>query len=172
MSGPIEEHYFIWLCAKVLPPNSFDYQGLLNFLHRTEFVWFVPGDENRAAEGMELRFDFLRETNIFREPGWFDCPCSVLELLIGLSNQAQFQTGMPSHEWFWQIMRNLGLDDYRRISENDIPTIQAILNTFMNREYSMNGHGGLFPMRMPHHDQRKVEIWYQFCEYVQDQHLI
>lgn len=172
MSGPIEELYFNWLCAKVLPQHSSNYYGLLNVLHRTEFAWTVLGDKNRAADGVELRADFLRETNYLPERFWLESPCSVLECLYAFAKKAEFQTDIPAQRWFWVMMTNLGLEEYRHISDADVPVIQDILHTFIWRAYRENGEGGLFPMRSPRYNQREVEIWYQFCEWVEDQGLI
>lgn len=173
MEEPIEEVYFEWLCAKVMPKSSDNYNGLLQVLHRTEFVWVVVGDKNRAEDGLELRLDFLRETNYLREREWFECGCSVLECLIAFAKRASFQTDISVEEWFWTFIRNLGLEEYRRISESDIPVITEVLEAFVWRNYKSNGDGGgLFPMRSPEKDQRKVEIWYQFCEYLEDQGLM
>lgn len=172
MDEPIEELYFNWLCARVLPPNSPDYHVLLQVLHKTEFVWVVMGDENRAKDGIELRIDFLRETNFYRDDEWLSYPCSVFEMLLAFAYRANFQTGIPTAEWFWRMIANLGLDGFQRVTEDDVPAIQEILNAFIWRTYRPNGHGGLFPVRLPQHDQRKVEIWYQFCNYVRDHHLI
>lgn len=174
MDESIEEAYFTWLCAKVTPPYSDVYYGLLLVLHKTEFIWVpsVLGDRNRAADGQELRLDFLRETNVYREREWFECPCSVLEALIAFARRANFQTDIPVADWFWRFIENLGLSEYRRISESDVPVIQGILNTFVWRTYDRDGRGGLFPLESPKKDQRKVEIWYQFAEFVAEQHLV
>lgn len=169
---PLEDQYFGWLCAKVLSPYETNYSGLLMVLHRTEFVWVVSRDDNRAADGIELRNDFLRETHFYKDMLWFEQPCSVLELLIALGYRANFQTDIPVADWFWTFITNLGLEDYRRVSEGDIPAIQEILNTFIWRNYHPDGTGGLFPLLSPKRDQTKVEIWYQFCDYTEDRHLI
>lgn len=173
MSEPIEETYFNWLTAKVMPLTSNNYHGLLLVLHRTEFIWTEPGDDNRAADGLELRLDFLIELDVRdRDPLWFETPASVLEVLIAFCRHANFQTDIPVADWFWRLIENLKLSDYRHISEEQIPEIQEVLQTFMWRTYGPNGEGGLFPMQDPPRDQRKVEIWYQFCDYVQEQHMI
>lgn len=172
MNEPIEELYFKWLCAKVMPPHSDNYNGLLTVLHRTEFVWVVPGDDNRAADGLELRLNFLAETHFYKELTWFETPCSVLEMLIGLCYRVGFQTRTEVQDWFWTFIRNLGLEECRRITDGDVPAIQEILDRFIWRNYSYDGRGGLFPLQEPHRDQRKIETWYQFGDYVEDQRLI
>lgn len=172
MSGPIEEEYFDWLCAKVLSHQDRSYRDLLEILHRTEFVWVVLGDRNREEGGRELKTDFLRDTNYMRDRSWFECPSSVLEVLLKFAHVAAFQTDMPVKDWFWRFIANLELEEYKNLSEDDVSVIQEILNTFIWRTYRPNGCGGLFPMRFPKHDQRKVEIWYQFCEYVEEQNIL
>jgi hypothetical protein len=172
MSEPIEETYFNWLSAKVMPLTSYNYQGLLLVLHRTEFFWTVLGDDNREADALKLRLDFLAELNLNRDPAWFDSPVSVLEILIVLAMMANFQTDIPVSDWFWKFIENLRLDGYRRVSEADVAEIQLILQQFITRTYRPNGDGGLFPMHSAPRDQTKVELWYQFCDYVQEQSLI
>ena len=63
MEEPIENLYFNWLYTKVsdvknqTPTTKFD--RLLILLHRTEFVWLLSGDDNRAEDGRDLRIEFL-----------------------------------------------------------------------------------------------------------------
>lgn len=172
MQGPIEELYFNWLCAKVIDIHISNYWDLMTILHQTEYVWIVQGDLNREEDGRELREDFLRETFHARDESWLFEPCSVLEFLIAFAKRAQFQTDMPVQDWFWIFMRNLGLDEYRQVPREHVPVIEDILQTFLTRSYSPNGDGGMFPLRRTNEDQRKVEIWYQFCEYLDDQGLM
>lgn len=172
MSEPIEDEYFNWLSAKVLQTNGNMHLELLRILHATQFVWIISGDRNRAEDGIELRIDFLRETHFKNEDVWYRQPCSVLEMLIGFSSRATFQTDIPERDWFWTFMTNLNLEQFRRVSKSDKPIIEDILNTFIWRTYDPSGHGGMFPMRWPKHDQREVEVWYQFCAFLEDQGLI
>jgi hypothetical protein len=168
---PIEHEYFNWLCAKVTDTSSRNYLHLFEILHKTPFAWFVPGDRNRAEDGCELRLDFLRETRSENDPLWNSEPCSVFEMLIAFSRRADFYTDMSDQEWFWIFLTNLGLADYRRVAQFDQPIIEDILTTLVWRTYDTSGRGGLFPMRSTDRDQRKVEIWYQFNEYLEDQGL-
>jgi hypothetical protein len=168
----LDELYFDWLRAKVLAPRDMNYEDLLQLLYRTEFTWEILNDRNRASDGKELRYDFFRETNYPRDQLWAEYPCSVLEMLIGFAIRAAFLTDMPVRDWFWKMIENLRLNDYRQISEDDLPTIHKRLDTFISRTYDRNGNGGLFPMRRPKDDQRKVEIWYQFSDYMTAEKLI
>src|SRR5687767_12232310 len=111
MREPIENAYFSWLCAKVLPdPYTNIYTDLLLIMHRTEFVWdpHILGDRNRAEDGVELRRGFLLETGSYSEPEWESTPCSVLEMLYALAQIGEFETGQPVREWFWKFVQNLG----------------------------------------------------------------
>lgn len=182
MAEPIEGQYFNWLCAKVLGPNPRSYLGLMRILYCTEFVWTgnVLHDQNRAEDGIELRLDFLRAMEAKdpdfgfeeRQSHWYTCDCSVLEMLIAFAIRAADQTEISVKDWFMQFLKNLGLDEFRQVDESDKPVIEDILTTFIWRTYDSRGNGGLFPMRQTQNDQRDIEVWYQFCEYLDDQGLI
>lgn len=172
MREPIEHEYFNWLCAKVLQRNQKSYHELLGILYRTEFVWLVPMDENRAEDGKELRLDFARETNVERDFLFETQPCSLFEMFLGFAQRASFQTDSPVREWFWSFMENLHLDQFRHVSESDKIMIEEILDTFIWRTYDSHGWGGLFPLSKIDRDQRKIEIWWQFCDYVAEHELV
>lgn len=172
MREPIENEYFNWLCAKVTDSNNSNYFDFLSILHTTEFVWVVQEDKNRAEDGIELRVDFLRETEWQPDGVWENQPCSVLEFFIAFAKKAAFQIRKRLKAWFWEFMTNLGLNEFRRITENDIYTINEIVDVFIWRRYDPDGHGGMFPMSRTNNDQTKIEIWYQFCEYVEDRGML
>lgn len=171
MEGPLDEPYFTWLSAKVVLGDrmSQSYLKLLHQLYETEFVWFVIGDDNRAGDGLDLRREFLRESRLENDQVWFDVGCSILEMLIGLSRRAEFQTDIASQEWFWVLIRNLNLADYNDENSYNHDHVSEILYDFVWRTYECDGTGGLFPMTNPSADQREVEIWYQFSQYLIDQ---
>lgn len=173
MTEPLELTYFNWLQAKVLLSRrpSQSYSALLDQLHKTEFVWVVLGDDNRAEDGRGLRFDFARETKSSPPHLFFEEPCSVLEMLVGLARKAEFQTETDSREWFWVFISNLRLSGAYDGSETDPQDVDDILSSFVWRTYDYDGNGGLFPMDDPVEDQRGVELWYQFFEYVEDRHI-
>lgn len=172
MSEPIENEYFGWLCSKVLERNERNgrmYFTLLGILYKTEFVWVndCPEDANRASDGIELRHEFLRETYQASDQRWYAEPCSVLEMLIAFCRRhAEFQTDLPAHKWFWKLMANLQLDQFRHVDDSDIPMINRLVHIWLYREYDTNGYGGLFPITRTENDQRYVEILYQFHEYL------
>lgn len=181
MEEPIEESYFNWLCSKIdsvdVPTPSSTHWKLLKELHTFEFVWLLPGDDNRAEDGMDVRREFLLQSHLDDEPYWINLGCSLLEMLIAFSRRAEFLTDLDAEEWFWIFMVNLGLDEFsdaRLIDEEideHIQPIADILERFVWRTYSRNGFGGLFPLENPEYDQRKVELWFQLCGWISEKNL-
>lgn len=172
MDEPLENAYFNWLVAKVNrvehPTPSLTYWNLLRQLHSTEYVWLISGDDNRAEDGVELREEFLIESGYPYSGEWEGMGCSVLEMLIAFARRAKFNARKTLHYWFWRFLKNLGLDEANDASNFPPEEIDAILSNFVWRTYKSDGTGGLFPMRNPPMDQREVEVWYQFCEYLID----
>ena len=168
MTEPLEEQYFNWLCAKVRENSGPNHISLFRIMHMTEFPWTVEGDRNRAADGRELRIYFCNEAFLKRDQSWLHEPCTIFEMLIALADKANFQTDIPAQDWFWNFMNNLNLDGFRRVTGNDEARIHEILHTFVWRLYDEYGNGGIFPLRRPRNDQRKVELWYQLFEYLDE----
>lgn len=171
MWEPIEKSYFNWLCAKVLEDDSQDYASLMVILYETEFVWVLHEDTHRVADAIELRENFLRETESNGGEILDQRPCSIFELLLSFADRASFQTDIPTKDWFWEFIANLRLDIYRTVSKREEAKIQDVLNTFTWRRYAPNGLGGLFPLASTDEDQTKVELWYQFFAYLTDRGL-
>ena len=82
-------------------------------------------DENRFADGINLRYRFADELGYSREQIALylnDKPCSILEMMIALSIRCEEQItgdmeeGDHPDRWFWLMINNLGLtnmvDDY------------------------------------------------------------
>lgn len=176
MPEPLEQQYFKWLCAKVLEkPDGPDYYDLLAILHRTEFIPLLPGDFNRAEEGLDVRGEFLQLAHFHHDDNvdWSHIGCSILEMFIGFAKRAEWQTSSPIRQWFWTIMTNLKLEGLRRITPpDDVKYVEDILYNLVWRLYEDTGDGGMFPMRQSEYDQRTVEIWYQFSEYVIENAII
>lgn len=173
MDEPIEEVYFKWLYSKVasvdVPTPSLTHYTLLRDLHSTEFVAIVQGDDNRAEEGLDIRKEFLIQAYLPEDPPWMSVGCSVLEMLIGFCRRAEFQTDIPLRVWFWKLMENLQLDECNDAADDITDFVTEIMDQFVWRTYHPSGLGGLFPLSSTEHDQRLVEIWYQFSEYLIDQ---
>lgn len=167
-----DKDYFRVLCDVAglkHPVEKSGYELLMKKLYNTEFHWSVPNDDNRALDGINLRDRF----------GWTleGKECSYLEMLVALALRCEEELmyepeeGDRTEHWFWMMMRNLGLDRCRDDSFEDSWTmsdVTYVTENMMSREYNRNGIGGLFPLRHPRKDQRKIEIWYQMNDYLME----
>ena len=180
----VEQDYFHWLCETVhIDQEERSYWLMASELHRIIFYSIVPHDENRASDGLELREEDLRCINYPRYIT-ISGECSVLEMLIGLARRMDFETGNPydfddsidrTSYWFWEMIDNLGLiafDDESFVDYNGMKNVGKIVEKFLDRGYSRNGNGGLFPVVYSSEDQRRVEIWYQMNQYLNEKEAI
>ncbi|MGE5418510.1 MAG: hypothetical protein ACM3N1_00240, partial [Accumulibacter sp.] len=77
--------------------------------------------------------------------------------------------------WFWELMENVGLNKFTDDDYFDMGgtlKINHILGTVLGRTYKRNGEGGLFPIKKTIKDQKKIEIWYQMCEYLNENYYV
>lgn len=63
-------------------------------------------------------------------------------------------------------MQNLGFSEFHDSSNYSKNFVKLRVAVVLERKYDEFGNGGLFPLRSPSKDQRRVEIWYQLCEYI------
>lgn len=167
VSQTLDELYFDFLCQKVgmkgtLPPSQ-SYFLLLEQLYRLEFLDWLPNDQNRTGDGLELREQFLNRRRLEASADWVEMPCSIFEMLVALATRVAYHTDWPPSASFWMLIRNLELDRYHDENYHDgiHDGIEHVIHQLNNRTYEANGRGGLFPLRNPREDQRDVEIWYQ-----------
>lgn len=167
MSEALDDQYLEWLYAMVgLQEENIYHQHLMYQLFSREFVMLVPNDDNRCMDGLALRKEFVNSGRLKRaDRHWLEMGCSVLEMLIGVSRHLSFTAEGEVGDWFWHLIENLGLTRYndgrwhgRRIDE--------IIERLVWRQYSYDGNGGLFPLKEPQEDQRKVELWFQMEAYI------
>jgi len=170
---PLDELYFQWLYSQVADPRAKDpsltYWKLLRLLYSKEFVWLVPNDDNRIEDGKDLRRIFLQEKEIDPDrvdSDWMDLGCSVLELMVALSQKLAFEAEGSAAYWFWDLMRNIGLNRYNDRGRLPKSRVEDILNDVIFRQYDADGTGGFFPLRNPQEDQRQIELWYQMSSYI------
>lgn len=178
----ISNEYFTWLCNIIninRPRDS--YFILAQILHKRDYKWFVPNDDNRAADGRKLREQFSDEMQYDASKILNYHSCSMLEMLVGVARRIEDilydpEEGDRTERWFWEILGNVGLDKYvdSKYAEDSYgrEKINLLIDNVLERAYKKNGQGGLFPLRRPKKDQRKVEIWYQMCEYLNDNYFI
>lgn len=180
MIEPLDDGYLYWLYGQVasvkLKNPARSYWKLLRSLYTTEFVWLVPNDDNRLEDGRDLRYEFIQEEDIDgSDEDWLTIGCSLLEMLIGLSRRLVFESDGEAGvgEWFWHLLGNLNLANFSDAhfqTEQQQMYVDHVLETVVWRNYRSDGFGGLFPLREPHKDQRKVELWYQLSQYLLEGH--
>jgi hypothetical protein len=158
------EGYLGWLGSQIRASRN--YWGLLRIMLEKEFVWLVANDDNRIGDAMEIRKEFTQTTGVL-----YEGPCSVLEVLIGLSRRLEFQSGGEAAGWAYQLLENLELHKlYDPLGPRKTIKAEEILETLVWRTYAPDGTGGFFPLAWPNEDQTKVEIWYQMAAYVEEIH--
>ena len=178
MSYDISNNYFNWLCSLVndSKPNRESYYHLLTFLHSVDFMYIIPMDGNRYADGINLRYRYGRERKI-EDPVIASCldnnPCSVLEMMVALAVRCEEfimynpDKGVLSGRWFWMMVENLGLEDMTD-SRFDIEPARSVVYRFLARDYSHDGQGGLVYIPNSPYDLRNMEIWYQMQRYLSE----
>lgn len=179
MYNPGEDsEYFWWLATKVANKRAIENNcGLLLYkLYSTEFKVLVSGDNNRIDDVEDLREEFESE-NGYTYSDIPEIPCTVLELIYSLSGRIVHilgdNFGDPSN-WFWILVNNLVQDSEYFSNVNLLRKVNIqhelddILGIFVNRKYNFDGSGGIFPLKSPKKDQKKVEIWYQMQAYLNE----
>lgn len=166
--------YFEWLWNFTKCRGHSQNRKIITLLHNIEFRYSIPMDANREEDGIDLRYRFITEVGIPRNYqevyGYLDGPCSVLEMMIALAIRCEESImddpdiGDRTSEWFWLMMKNLGLD-YMSDRKFDRDIAEEKISIFLDRKYKRNGEGGLFVVN-GRKDLRKVEIWYQMCWYL------
>lgn len=176
----INQDYLRWLSDIVDPDEK--YSGLLSYLFDLEYDYdtakLVPNDDNRIEDALNLREEFVNE-QLAREPSYLIDTfrgqyASVLEIFISLAERMDDVMGFERlPDWFWEMMDNLGVTrfDDEHFDKDSIFKIDKIVGTWLNREYCKNGKGGLFPLKEPHDNQQKVEIWYQMSAYLLENYM-
>jgi hypothetical protein len=161
--------YFNWLLEIIACPEN--YLKLMHYLYNSTFIFTIRNDKNRAADGLELRNKFKDEYGLGAETRSGEC--SILEMMIALACRMEDDImhdpgiGDRSPEWFWIMISNLKLDGMDDEHFDEV-NVNSIVDVFLNRRYFMNGTGGLFPLRFPKVNQRRVEIWYQMNAFLNE----
>lgn len=175
----VYQKYFQWLTYPLAEERSDrSYKFLLARLHSITFTHYVPNDGNRAYDGERLREVFVDDLGLgeYEFSLLIQRPCSVLEMLVGLSRRIpEMVSDKEPAQWFWEMIDNLDLSRYSDdayYNEGGIVYVRDIVLNMMKRNYTYGGDGGLFPLRNPKKDQRKVEIWYQLQNYLNENYQI
>ena len=173
----INARYFGWMyevgCGRSSPEET-SYRKLMAHLHDIEFIFSIPKDENRADDGLALRYRFAYEYPELANGEadyYISGPCSVLEMMLALAIRCEVNimddpnVGDRTGQWFWGMISNLGLGSMTD-SRYDELYVDEVIHRFLNRDYEPDGEGGLFRVKDAPRDMRKVEIWFQLCWYL------
>lgn len=170
----ILDEYFEWLFGLVSdnrPTKHISFRKLLVRLHDTIFTYSIPKDQNRAEDGMSLRYRFACAHPYIEDAElYLDGPCSMLEMMIALAIRCEEimdnpDVGDRTGQWFWSMVVSLGLGAMTD-KQFDRNLVDDILADFLRHNYEPNGRGGLFTIRRCNRDLRDVEIWVQLCWYL------
>lgn len=175
----LERRYFDWMIELVSDGETDEvrsHRKLLKHLHEVTFTFSIPMDQNRAEDGIELRYRFGYEEGysdheiaVFLDTK----DCSLLEMLTALAFRCEEHImdnpdiGNRTGKWFWNMIYNLGLGEMND-SDYDIEHVDYVIQRFLERKYFRNGDGGLFTVNNSKVDMRSIEIWYQLCLYLND----
>lgn len=170
----IRKEYLEWLCHQVGAGR--EWHLLWYKLHSMAFVWTIEMDENRAADGQNLRYLYSLEAEFDGISGveideYLAGPCSVMEFLVGLARRIEddimydVDEENRTSEWFWTMIRNLGLDFYDDFHYDDV-AVEGIVNRFMSRNYdeldeNETPQGGLKNIFRPRVGYKNLQIWEQ-----------
>lgn len=170
----IKSDYFDWmydLMCKDRFAETITYRKLFHFLHDVEFVYFVPHDENRASDGISLRYHYCLAHDCEDLEYMLDGPCSVLEMMVALAIRCEKAImanplkGDRTAQWFWGMITSLGLGGMTDYNFNEW-LVSDVIKRFLERDYEPNGKGGLFTIRDWGRDARDAEIWHQLMAYL------
>ena len=173
MSDKIVKDYILWL-SNIVDISSKDDEGgyyfLIKALYKKEFYWVNDMDENRSDEGKELRVIFSDECGFDCIPDEINGACSVLEMMIGLAKRWNQEVSESDNEdnsdlYFWTMIKNLGLEGCTD-DKFDQELVREKLDILLDRDYSDDGKGSLFPLKKSKESQKNIELWYQLQNYL------
>lgn len=171
MTKTLHERYLDYLSSEIGAKKALeDQRDLCEIMHATEFIpMFNAGnDDNREADGLEVRVQWMEPQNASGLQG----PVSFLEMLVGLTRRANWlHDELSPQEWGHELLGNLELDQMwdplsQRKRQKCIDTLERVIW----RTYRQDGVGGMFPLKYPDKNQRKVEIWFQLNAYIMEKY--
>ena len=155
--------------------EAVSFMKLLTRLHETEFRYSMRMDENRAEDGIALRWRYALTHGFEDDPDYvmdrLEGPCSVLEMMTALAIHCEENImddtsyGDRTEQWFWGMIVSLGLGGMTD-KNFDRELVDEKLAIFLDREYEPDGRGGLFTVKNCDRDLRTVEIWRQLSYYL------
>ena len=169
MNDILNTRYLRWLAGVVgiLPNHQAFY--ILKTMHHHDFQAFVSFDDNRAADGVQLRQRFSLEMDVDIPGEWLNedaHPCTFLEMLVALSDRMGMQVDVSTDKAFWRLARNMGLSKMSAPSNEEI---ECAIDRVNRRTYNHDStNGGLFPLSHSVKDQRYDDLFSQMQAYIME----
>lgn len=170
----VNQLYFDWLCRLINTPDdrvSRDVR-VLKYLYSKDFRYSNDMDANRAADGVDMRYNFSYDTGYsfpdVRE-ALLDKPCSCLEMMVALAWRCEnnimgdYDKGDRTPIWFWVMIDNLGVSSDQL---SDIDICDDIIEHWFVCDYGRDGAHSLWYVPGVRKDMRKREIWSQMMIYL------
>lgn len=156
--------YFNWLMDIIGGPG--EYEDFIKLLYNTEYYSNIPNDQNRAVDGLELRYYYEKETGLLCEKTG---PCSVLEMMIKLAMRTENgflfdqKVGNRTNLWFWEMFSNAGFDKIAKNGQKKWANAH-FLDKFLARETGTY----FFKMAKSPENFGEMEVWEQLCRYISE----
>lgn len=170
---PKYDEYFHFLCQKIgIGEPGFEYFELARVLFSIPFRAFIPNDENREMDGLDLRFTYFEDYELIPDEA-----CSMLEMLVALAFRMEYEIGFSSPEvgarrWFFEMIGNV-VHTNCVDSKFDFSCEKQVREAFErvnSRSYEADGTGGLFPLIYPPGDCREIELAFQMSQYMYERY--
>lgn len=154
-----------------------DYSMLFDYLYLAPFRWSIGNDMNREMDGFALREEYFDEIGDSVDNSEINYRgCTVLEMMVALAEKIEFNImGEPDNDepvrWIWVMIKNLGLNKYDDLNW-DCDNVDYIVQKWLDRRFEKNGEGSIFPVKDREKNYRRVEIWFQMCQYLDENYSI
>lgn len=171
----MNQDYIKWLQNRVdLIDTKGSHDSLFKELASYNYDYILPMDENRAQDGIALRYQFYQNSDSY--PRWvLTQPCTFLEFLVALAERMSFICSSYVEDMikgiFWKLLDNMTIsnltdDEWEQLDGEK--QVGWAISRVCNRTYDADGTGGLFPMAKPKQNQREIQVWYQMQQYFHD----
>ena len=169
-----ETAYMNWLIGAVNDRKGKSYFRLLKYLYKKEFYSLINYDQNRAEDGIALRGIWQDANKLSDEQVDFGV-AKILEVLIGIVVRIRHEIYgskwaeiMGDSDILWVLLGNLGLDKFtdNEVNKTRVEQLDNIVEGWLERRYSRNGIGGIFPVLSATTNFRELELWDQMGIYI------
>lgn len=161
-----QTQYTRWLINR-LRAFQCPYIFLCSYLNDIEFYYTMSDDQNRVGDARAIRDKYIDD---YGEDilDYLPAMPTVLEVLVGLAEKADWVIQDTPYGWFVTFLKNLGLDfleDSQWSTDGEAFTL-ATIHKWLDRRFSPNGSGS--PFRSSKFDLTQVSMWDAMQWYLAD----